>query len=155
MYVGLIIVFNEFENDVLKSNFISSFNKLKDVKICLVCNNSSDQVFEILSEIAHQNENTTVVNNKRKKSNTASIKAGARYLYSYNHLKYVGYIIGLNACVVLEELKAFIKEYQCILELNQQEIANKKMKLTYYQSLFSISESLVKINSETIFTTRR
>ena len=82
MYVGLIIVFNNFKNEALKGNFMSSLNKLKDVKICLVCNNSSEQVFEILSEIAYKNESITVVNNKRKKSNTISIKSGARSLYS-------------------------------------------------------------------------
>ncbi|GAL65904.1 hypothetical protein [Jejuia pallidilutea] len=149
MYVGLIIVFNDFKNEALKSNFISSINKLKDVKMCLVCNNSSDQVFEILSEIGHQNENTTVVNNKRKKSNTASVKAGARYLYNHNNLKYVGYIVGLNTFEILEELKAFIEYYKPIIEFNQREMANQKIRQTYYQSLFCVSKSLKKINLET------
>ena len=148
MYVGLIIVFNDFKTESLKSNFLSSFNIIKDVKICLVCNNSSDQVFEALSELAYKNDNITVVNNKRKKSNTASIKAGARYLYSFNNLKYVGYIVGLNTFEILEDLKAFIGNYKPILELNRQEIANQKIKQTYYQSLFSVSEHLEKINSD-------
>ncbi|GAL88463.1 hypothetical protein JCM19538_2976 [Jejuia pallidilutea] len=117
--------------------------------MCLVCNNSSDQVFEILSEIGHQNENTTVVNNKRKKSNTASVKAGARYLYNHNNLKYVGYIVGLNTFEILEELKAFIEYYKPIIEFNQREMANQKIRQTYYQSLFCVSKSLKKINLET------
>jgi len=155
MYVGLIIVFNNFKNEALKGNFMSSLNKLKDVKICLVCNNSSEQVFEILSEIAYKNESITVVNNKRKKSNTISIKSGARSLYSDDNLKYVGYIIGSDNLEILKELEGFVENFQPILEFNQQEIANKKVRQTYYQSLFSVSESIEKINSETIFTTRR
>ena len=76
-------------------------------------------------------------------------------MYSRNNLKYVGYIVGLNASEILKELEDFIKNYQPILEFNQQEIANKKVRQTYYQSLFSVSASIEKINSETIFTTRR
>ena len=55
----------------------------------------------------------------------------------------------------MKELEDFVENYQPILEFNQQEIANKKVRQTYYQSLFSVSESIEKINSETIFTTRR
>jgi hypothetical protein len=150
MYVGLIIVFNDLKNEALKSHFVSSFNKIKDVKICLVCNNNSEHVFELLSEVAYQNKNTTVVNNKRKKSNTASIKAGARYLYSFNDLKYVGYIAGLNALEILQELNAFIENYEIVLNLAQQEVADQKIKQTYYQSLFSISESIEKVKSQPI-----
>ncbi|MEM9680126.1 MAG: hypothetical protein AAF901_07355 [Bacteroidota bacterium] len=149
MYVGLIIVFNAFENDTLKASFVSSINAMTDVKVCLVCNSRSEQVFEILTEIAEQCDNTSVVNAKRKKSNTSSVRAGARYMHSKFNLKYLGFIIGFNDFEILEFVRAFITYQQTIVTLNQKELSGKAVKQTFYQSLFSVSEYLEKIASET------
>ena len=148
MYVGLIVVINGFENEALKSNYILSIKQLQDVKVCLVCNTSDDRVFEVLSEIVHHCKNATLVNNKRIKSNTASVRAGARYLYSQYNLKYVGCIVGVKNGKSLEILKSYTDHRQSLLEFIQKEKLTKKVKQTYFQSLISIPESLERIDSE-------
>lgn len=150
MNVGLIIVINTFENDLLKAYFITSINELTDCKICFVCNSSSDHVFEVLTEIAEYAENAFVVNARKKKSNTASIRAGARYLGSQFNLKSIGFIVDDDELELLEVLKAYCKHRHAIVSLNQIELSNKSTKQTFYQRLFPVTEYLTKITSNTI-----
>ena len=145
MRVGLIIVFNAFDGEALKDNFISAINALSEVKMCLVCNNSSEQVFETLTEIAEVCCNAHVVNTKRKKSDISSVRAGARFMHNQYNLKYLGFIVGLNDAQILEELKAYISNQQTILALNQREQGKKAVKQTFFQRLFSVTEFLEKI----------
>ncbi|WP_299361841.1 hypothetical protein [Winogradskyella sp.] len=150
MYVGLIIVFNTFDSEVLKEYFITSINAMADVKICLVCNSSNEQVFEVLTEIAEHCNNTNVVNTKRKKLNTASVRAGARYMNNQFNLKYLGFIVGLDNFEILEVLKTYVQHQETIIALNKIEKGNKAVKPTFYQSLFSVTEYLKKIASSPI-----
>lgn len=145
MYTGLIIVFDTFENEALKDSFIASINAIADVEICLVCNSSSEQDFEILTEIADQCNNTYVINTKRRKPNTSSVRAGARFMYNQFNLKYLGFIVGIDNSKILEAMQGYIKHQEEIVALNKIKKEKKAYKPTLFQSLFSITEYLSKI----------
>ena len=150
MYAGLIIVFNTFENETLKEYFVTAINTITDVKICLVCNSDNEQVFEVLTEIAERCHNTSMVNIKRNKSKTSSIRAGARYLSNQFNLKYAGFIVGLDDFEILEVMEAYIVHRQTIVVLHRRERSNRAVRQTFYQSLFSVTEYLEKIASNSI-----
>lgn len=150
MKTGLIIVFNSFENFNLKSHFIDSINKIKDAKVCLVCANPNEEAFEGLAEIADQCENANVINIKRNKSKTSSVRAGARFLSNKYNLKHLGFIAELSDLEILEVLKTYLKRQEKIVALNQEEQKNKAVKQTFFQSLFSVQEYLKIIASGSI-----
>ncbi|MCT4630349.1 hypothetical protein [Winogradskyella sp.] len=145
MYRGLIIVFNSFENEALKDFFVASINAIADVEICLVCNSSSDKDFEILTEIAEQCNNANVVNTKRKKSNTSSVRAGARFMQNKFNLKHLGFIVGLDDLKILEVLKDYMQHQETIVSLIKVEKENKVVKSAFLKNLFSVQEYLEKI----------
>jgi len=145
MQIGLIVVFDTFDNYALKESFILTINGMADIKVCLVCNSSSDKVFEALSEIAQHCDNTIVVNINRKKSRVYSIRAGARYLISQHNLKSIGFIVNADHLNLLEQLKSYSIHRSAILSMNIKELKNKSIKQTFYQSLFSVNEYLEKI----------
>ncbi|BAO75979.1 hypothetical protein WPG_1749 [Winogradskyella sp. PG-2] len=118
---------------------------MNDVKVCLVCNSNDAKVYETLTEIADQCSNTNVVNAKMKKTSSASIRAGARFLQNEFSLKHIGYISEIDHLEVLSVLEKFIEYQETIIALNKREKNNKNVKPTFYQSLFSISEYLEKI----------
>ncbi|MEO1030395.1 MAG: hypothetical protein AAFX55_03270 [Bacteroidota bacterium] len=150
MYVGLIIVFNTFENEALKNHFIASMGTLTDVKICLVSNNNNEQVFEILTEIAEQCDNTDVINTKRRKSKVSAVRAGARYMHNQYNLKYLGFIVGLKDFEIVEVIKGYIEHQETILVLNREELRSKAVKQTFFQRLFSVTQYLEKLTSNSI-----
>lgn len=145
MYVGLIIVFNTFDNERLKEDFISVINTMQHAKICLVCNSNSDQDFEILSEIAEQCHSANVVNTKRKKSNTTAVRAGARYMFNQFNLKHLGFIVDDDRWELLEVIKDYAQHQEAIVALNTLEKRKKAFKQTFFQSLFSVPDYLSKI----------
>lgn len=146
MQIGLIVVFDTFDNYALKESFILTINGMADIKVCLVCNSGSDKVFESLSEIAQHCDNTIVVNINRKKSRISSVRVGARYLSSQYNLKSIGFIVNVEDLELLEEMSSYSTHRDAILSLNISELKNKSIKQTFYQSLFSVSEYLEKIN---------
>ncbi len=150
MKTGLIIVFNSFENFNLKTHFIDSINKVKDAKVCLVCANPSEETFEVISEIADQCEHAYVINIKRNKSKTSSVRAGARFLSNKYNLKHLGFIAELSDSEILEVLKTYLKRQDKIVALNKKEQNNKAVKQTFFQSLFSVPEYLKIIASGSI-----
>jgi len=145
MYVGLIVVIRTLKNEAHKLSLTSSINNMNDVKVCLVCNSNDAHVYETLTEIADQCSNTNVVNAKMKKTSSASIRAGARFLQNEFSLKHIGYIAEIDHLEVLTVLEKFIEYQETIIALNKREKNNKNVKPTFYQSLFSISEYLEKI----------
>lgn len=143
--IGLIIVFDSFENMDLKDYFVANLKKIKDVRVCIVCTNTNDDIFEDLTEIAELCSNTSFVNIKRNKSNISSVRAGARYLSNKYNLKYLGFIAGLNDFEILEVIKEYIQNQETIVTLNKIENENKAFKPTFFQSLFSVTDYLAKI----------
>lgn len=144
---GIIIVLNSLDSFKLKKDFITSLKAMQGVRICLVCNSSNEELLEALTEIAQTCENTDVVNANRKKSNTSSVRYGARFMYVHYDLKYLGFVVDYNDFQVLEVLKDYVQYREQIIQLHENIKRQKGIKLTYYQSLFSVTEYLDSIKS--------
>ncbi len=147
MNVGLIVVINSFESEILKTYFITVIKELTDVKLCFVNNGSSEHVHELLTEIAEQSKNAFVVSAKKKKSSNTAIRAGARFLVSQFNLKSIGFIIAPNEFKLLDLLKTYSCNRDTIMIFNQKELEKRSIKQTFYQRLFSVNVILEKLNS--------
>ncbi len=147
---GIIVVLDSFDSSKLKKDYISSLKEMKEVRICFVCNSSEEELLESLTDIAYTCENADVVNANRKKLNTSSVRYGARFMYKNYNLKYLGFIVGKVDFQVLELLKDYAMYKQQIIELQEKIKRNKGIKLTYYQSLFSVVEYLENIMTNSL-----
>jgi hypothetical protein len=145
MKVGILIICYNIENDIDVSHCVKYLNKVKDIKVCLVNNNSKDNTYDLLKEIKEYCVNVSIVDIKKFKSDNSAVKAGARFMSSQFNLKHLGFISsnGINEYGNLFQL---IKA----IGLNQVDISNydytflskKGTKQTIFQSLFPVMDYL-------------
>lgn len=151
MKIGIIIICYNNENDIDISLCVEHLNKVKDIEICLVNNNSKDNTYDVLKEVKERCENVSIVDIKKFKSDTSAVKAGARFMSSQFDLKYLGFI-NTNMISEYENLCLLIKaigDNQVYISKYNQSYLNKKgIKLTMFQSLFPVMDYLAKINVE-------
>ena len=92
MKKGIIIVFSNDENKIDQGQFINLFNQ-DDVKICLVNNGSKDNTLEVLEAVKSEiNTDISILDIKKDNGTNAAIKAGARFLFSNEDLKFIIFI---------------------------------------------------------------
>ena len=136
MKLGIIIVFNSFENSFPKEALIEKINSLNDVCICLVNNKSNANTENYLNEISENCKNTSVVNIKMSKylnypipdKNCSKLEA-VQFEMHLNHTSLVAYSrfwlkekieVGKDAkrpCVMLEFFeKALIEQIEQVNE---------------------------------------
>ena len=151
MKLGIIIICHNNENDIDIDHCIKHLNKVKDIEMCLVNNNSKDNTYDVLKEVKERCENVSIVDIKKFKSDTSAVKAGARFMSSQFNLKYLGFI-NTNMISEYENLCLLIKaigdNQVDISKYNQSYLNKKGIKLTMFQSLFPVMDYLVKINIE-------
>lgn len=151
MKLGIIIICNNNENDIDICNCVKYLNNVKNMEICLVNNNSTDNTYDVLREIKENCENVSIVNIKKRKSDNSAVKAGARFMSSQFNIKHLGFI-NTNMIRKYQNLSLLIKTIQDhqidILEYNNRISNEKSMKQTMFQSLFSIVDYLSKINDK-------
>jgi len=151
MKLGIIIICYNNENDIDISLSIKHLNKIKNIEICLVNNNSMDNTYDVLKEIKERCGNVSIVNIKKFKSDNSAVKAGARFMSSQFNLKYLGFI-NSNVISEYENLSLLIKaigdNQVDISKYNQSYLNKKGIKLTMFQSLFPVMDYLAKINVE-------
>jgi len=143
MKLGIIIICYNIESsiDILQSSIY--INELTNLEICLVNNCSDDNTYELLKEVKEQCSNVSVVNIKKFKTENSAVKAGARYMSSQFNLKYIGYINIENEQSNLSLLIKAVHDHQeGIINHIQNITKSKAIKLTMFQSLFSIMEYL-------------
>lgn len=143
MKLGVIIICYNIESsiDILQSS--AYINELTNLEICLVNNCSNDNTYELLKEVKEQCSNVSVVNIKKFKTENSAVKAGARYMSSQFNLKHIGYINIENEQSNLSLLIKEIHDHQeGIINHIQNITKSKSVKLTMFQSLFSIMEYL-------------
>ena len=90
MKLGIIIICHNNENDINIDNCVKYLNKVKDIEICLVNNNSKDNTYNVLKEIKEYCNHVSLVDIKKFKSDNSAVKAGARFMSSQFNLKYLG-----------------------------------------------------------------
>jgi len=151
MKLGIIIICYNNENDIDIGSCIKYLNKVKDIEICLVNNNSKDNTYNVLKEIKEYCGHVSIVDIKKFKSDNSAVKAGARFMSSQFNLKYLGFI-NTNAIREYENLYLLIKaigdSQVDISKYNQSDLNKKGIKLTMFQSLFPVMDYLAKINVE-------
>ncbi|NAS32703.1 family 2 glycosyl transferase [Flavobacteriaceae bacterium R38] len=142
MKLGMIIVFNYFEKANLIDFFIKKLKRVKHVQFCLVNNNNDEETLEILSEIAEQCKNTSVINISKSKSNTSAVRAGARYMSRHFNLKHIGFITDLHDQEILNIIEELTKnQNEVLIQINKDQ-NSKTVRQTFFQRLFSITDCL-------------
>lgn len=149
MKLGIIIICQNNGDDINICECVKYLNELKNMQICLVNNNSTDNTFDALREIKEHCESVSIVNIKKTKPDHLAVKAGARFMSSQFNLKHLGFI---NTKMIREYqnlgllIKA-IQENQFEILNHNQSISNEKgIKKTMFQRLFSVMDYVAKIN---------
>ena len=149
MKLGIIIICYNNENDIDIGHCVKYLNKVKDIEICLVNNNSKDNTYSVLKEIKEYCGHVSIVDIKKFKSDNSAVKAGARFMSSQFNLKYLGFI-NTNMISKYQDLsqliKAILDNQVDILKYNPSFLNKKGIKLTMFQSLFPVMDYLAKIN---------
>jgi glycosyltransferase involved in cell wall biosynthesis len=148
MKLGIIIICYNNEEGIDVSHCAKYLNKIKDIKICLVNNHSKDNTYEILKELKEDCENVSIVNIKKFKPDSSAVKAGARFMSSQYNLKYLGFVT-MHRMQEYENLNRLLKDIKdnkgALLEYNQSFLNKKGIKLTMFQSLFSVIDYLERM----------
>lgn len=145
MKLGVIIICHNSEQKIKKDLIFNSLNDMKNLKICMVNNDSKDNTYELLKMIKEQCANISLVNVKKQKSDTAAVRAGARYMYNHFNLRHLGYVLNFNNFEMNSLMEIICKNQKAILNYNIRELNKKETKLTLFQSLFSVTEYLKKL----------
>jgi GT2 family glycosyltransferase len=147
MKVGIIIVCYNNELDIDIKECTKHLKEIKDVVFCFVNNNSQDNTYDALKEINTACKNVSVINISKKKSDTAAVRAGARFMTNQFNLKHLGFVPS-NKIIKYGSLSVLIKEIRNnqfdISSINPYKENDKGVKLTFFQSLFPILEHLEK-----------
>lgn len=146
--LGIVIVFDFFDKSIYRNDFIHNLQHAEEITFCLVSNNSNEELYESLSEIAELCDHVSVVNVKKRKTKQAAIRSGVRYLTSHFNLKYLGYIQNSAQLDILETLKKFNKYKERMKkELNLKSTTRISRKPNI-KDVFSVESFLVKYSSE-------
>ena len=160
MKTGIIIIFHNNEKHIDTDVFINQFRQSQDIQFCLVNNASKDNTLEVLQEIKDAKlPNVSVVDIRKFKSDVSAVRAGARFMFSQFNLKHLGYVStnllnikyqGLNGLV-----RAISENHEVIVDYNVENLKERGIKLTLFQSLFSVVEYLKKLNVKNKFVNRQ
>ncbi|AUC82544.1 glycosyltransferase [Lacinutrix sp. Bg11-31] len=155
MKTGIIIIFHNNEKDIDINVFIEQIKQTSNLELCLVNNDSRDNTFQLLKEIKEASSNVSVVNVKKIKSDVSAVRAGARFMSNQFNLIHLGYVAvnslntnkhGLNGLI-----KAIAENQEVLLDYNLEILKRKNIKLTLFQSLFSIIDYLKKLKVKNQF----
>lgn len=110
MITGIIIPFYNEEQRLNKHALQKFVRQDHEYHLCLVNNGSKDKTIKMLKEIHAINEyKVSIVDLKRKTSKAGAVRAGVRYLESYEDMDYVGFV---DADLILdhEDIKDFLDD---------------------------------------------
>lgn len=152
MKTGIIITFHNNEKDIDKDFFVTYLNKVKGIEICLVNNDSKDQTYQILKEIAEYCNNVSIVNIKKQKMDMSAVRAGVRFMTNKFNLKEIGYVsvnlLDMNQNNLNDFINTIIDNQESIFNHNTSTFQNYTVKKTLFQRLFSLKEFLEKSKTD-------
>ena len=138
MYLGIIIVFNNDEENLNVPKMVDLFNTL-NLKICLVNNGSLDKTIDILQRIKYQlntDSDFFIVDNKFDKGIKNAVKSGVRFLLNENEFDFIVYLKS-NSIGQLNKLKKKILD----LKNNYQHtLVSKNPKRSVLKNVYSIQD---------------
>lgn len=94
MKIGIVIMFHNNEKNINKTIFIEELNRLQNVEICFVNNDSKDKTFNKLKDIEETCANVSIINIKKYQQIKPAIRAGVRYLsntFNITNIVYINY----------------------------------------------------------------
>ncbi|WP_299120296.1 glycosyltransferase [uncultured Winogradskyella sp.] len=152
MKIGIIIIFNNNEEQIEKRFFMEQINACDTIELCLVDNNSKDQTLQLLQDIKEAcPARVSVVEIKKYSSEDAAKKAGARYMFNQFDLKHIGFI-NVNAAHQKSEtlnmlIESICKNHESIIDVNLRIIENQEIKQTLFKNVFSVVDYLKKVKT--------
>ena len=155
MKTGIIIIFHNNEKEINTSFFIEKIISTSNLKLCFVDNDSKDNTSVLLNQIKETCQDVSVVNIKKFKSDMSAVRAGARYMSNQFDLSHLGYVSanmlntkyhGLNGLI-----NAISENQEHLAKFNMDDLKKRKIKVSLFQSLFSIIDYLKKIKVENQF----
>ena len=146
MKLGMIVVFDANDEELVKGDMIDVLQKSSDIKFCLVNNNCSEMFNYVLMEIADECENVTVIHMKKNKGTSLAIRAGSRYMNSHFTLKFLGYITNLQGENLIQAIQVFANHHNEIRNQNTQNQLREILKPAFFKKAFSISNYYQQIN---------
>ena len=145
MKTGIIIVFHNYEKEIDQILFKEYFKQVESIKFCLVNNNSKDNTGQLLTEVAEDCKNVSLVNIRCLKSEKSAIRAGVRYLWNEFGIEQIGFIITkelTNDRDIKSLFKELVSKEDYVLSYQSNVIEEHHPKRTLFQSLFSLVDYL-------------
>ncbi|MEL0644091.1 MULTISPECIES: glycosyltransferase [unclassified Olleya] len=155
MKTGIIIIFHNNEKQINPSFFIQKIRNTSNLKLCFVDNDSKDNTSVMLDEIKEACPEVSVVNIKKFKSDISAVRAGARYMSNQFNLNQLGYVSANMLNIKYHGLNGLIdainENQELLSKFNIEELKKRKIKVSLFQSLFSIIDYLKKIKVKNQF----
>ncbi|MCA0132591.1 glycosyltransferase [Winogradskyella alexanderae] len=154
MKLGIIIVFNNNQDDIKTKTIIDQLKSTDQIEFCLVDNESKDDTLELLREIKENCSSVSIVEIKKHVSIVASKRAGARYMFNNFDLRHL-------ACLDVNTLKSYRLNLSDIIELictetesiisYDRDLKSKYIiKPTLFKSVFSLMDYLKKVQGKEV-----
>lgn len=158
MKIGVIIVFHNNETELETALCINQIKTLEDTVLCLVDNASKDNTLSLLDDIKEVcSAKVSVIEIKKKGSEIAAIKAGARYMLNQFNLKYLGYIdanaLKQQGFTFSDTIEHFCSHKDQIISLHIETLARQKVRKTLLKRVFSVVGYLKDIIKSSSYST--
>jgi len=152
MRIGIIIIFYNNATQIDKNFFIAQIKDFESIELCLVDNNSKDDTLNVLQEIKEESASrVSVIEIKKKTTENAAKRAGARYMFNQFNLRHTGFInvneIHQKGEVLNSLVRSVYDNKEAIIDENLKTIAKQDVKQTLFKSVFSVVDYLKIINS--------
>ncbi|MFK7834090.1 MAG: family 2 glycosyl transferase [Winogradskyella sp.] len=151
MKIGIIIICHNNEAQIDKEFLTEQINASATIELCFVDNDSSDSTLTLLKDVKEVcASHFSIVEIKKKTSEVAAKRAGARYMFNQFNLKHIGFVNvtelrnkGLQLSTIIENLCSNKAE---LIDLNLKTIEQQDVKQTLFKSVFSLVDYLKNIN---------
>jgi len=151
MKVGIIIIFHDNEKEIDKNSFIKQLNKIHNLEICLVNNNSKDQTYHILKELKDSYTKVSIVNIKKLKSDKSAVRAGARYMSNKFNLKHMGYVsintMSLIGLQLNDLINAIVLNQEGLFKYSSKMLEEQQEKQTLFKTMFSVLDYVKQLKN--------
>lgn len=143
MKVGVIIIFHNNAEAINSKRLVKIIKASEHIVMCFVDNESRDSTLEKLSEVKEACfDKVSIVEIKKKVSQEAAKRAGARSMFNDFDLKHIGF---LDANVLTDYdydfdniLSALIENKDGIIQFDKEIKNRQRIKPTLLKSIFSI-----------------
>ena len=142
----MIIVFDIYDEELIKSEIIEAFHRAEGIQFCLVNNNCEPLFGEMLIDIADECENVSVIHIKKNKGTSLAVRAGSRYLNSHFNLKFLGYLVNLRGKELVKAIDLFANHYEEIRDAKPNHQLSDILKPSFFKKAFSIANYYQQIN---------